>query len=239
MFKKLSIAAAIALMFAGCVVEEDLVTGKFVDREVDGIKYSCGGREGETKNGGLFECPRGSSVEFWLDGVNLGGVETVEGGEIVTPKDFDFIILRGKKRPLDNKEKERLAPLVATVLLSLDKDGNPDNGIEIDNKVEDAFGKFFDAEVKPEAVTNIVELFKEEQPDDPLKIDPDMIRNKILDVTQKALDAVEKEVPEADLRPITLDEAEKHLDDVEEAIRDGEIKPPVEETTITGAEGGA
>ena len=238
MIKKLSLVAILAVIFTGCVVEEDLVTGKFVDREVDGIKYTCGGKEGVTSNGGLFKCPRGSSVEFWIDGVNLGGIESIEENGIFTPEDFDFIVFRGEKKPLSKRERENLVPLISTIILSLDEDGNPDNGIKIDPKVEDALGDFFVREVKPEAPTNLVELLREGLK--PLSGDIHTLEGKVRTITERTVGFIREEVPDAagSLKPVSLKDAEEHLKETEDAIEKGEIVAPTEEE-ITGAEGGA
>jgi len=117
--------------------------GVFVDSFVSGISYSCGNVTGITDTNGVFGvCPAGSNVTFSIGNIELGTAgQTADN--IFTPQD-----LVGIEREISDNNKinfnrkinlREKANLIASLLLSLDTDGDPSNGISITPEVITAF----------------------------------------------------------------------------------------------------
>ncbi len=95
--------------------------GIFVDAPVQGLSYTCqaSGTSGTTDATGRYDCAQDdTTVTFGIGSRNLG---TTAIAEVITPKSF----FNGA-----NREDEILN--LAQLLQTMDKDGNPDNGIELD-----------------------------------------------------------------------------------------------------------
>lgn len=89
-------------------------TGVFIDSEVEGVKYvTSSGVEGYTNSKGEYKYNDGDEVTFYLGNMDLG---STGAGKLTSV--FD----------LPNSTK------VATLLQLLDKDGNPNNGINISDE---------------------------------------------------------------------------------------------------------
>lgn len=84
----------------------------YVDSAVSGVDYSCGGQSGVTGDRGEFTFEVGQSCTFSLDKIKLRDVaaDQLENGKEIQEKNIE----------------------VARVLLSLDSDHNPANGIQVD-----------------------------------------------------------------------------------------------------------
>jgi len=93
-------------------------TGVFLDSAVSGISYTTQTQSGITTNNGEFNYVSGESVTFSIGDLQF---PTVLAAPIVTPKDMSITGLAN-----DNTMTN-----VATLLQSLDSDGNTDNGIKI------------------------------------------------------------------------------------------------------------
>lgn len=125
-------------------------TGQVVDSAVSGLSYRCAGKTGQTDASGYYSCRSGSTVTFYLGDVELGSV-TARDGDTVTPRE-----LVGAAD----------ASNLAMVLLALDEDGDPDNGIQLPEDVDISFagqsidfsddGLFVDEGI----VDNLIELIK-------------------------------------------------------------------------------
>ena len=128
-------------------------TGYYVDSAVDGVSYICGLSSGTTDEDGKFIFEEGKDCSFSVAGVTLR-----------TTKAKD--LRDGQKIVEDSFE-------VARFLQSIDNDGNPDNGIQINSETIDAVLKALEendskaklpTDTKLEAVItsveNDVELFK-------------------------------------------------------------------------------
>ena len=87
----------------------------YVDSAVSGVDYSCGGHNGVTDERGAFTFEVGQSCTFSLDKITLREVaaDELENGKEIQEKNVE----------------------VARVLLSLDSDHNPANGIQVDTGI--------------------------------------------------------------------------------------------------------
>jgi hypothetical protein len=95
--------------------------GIFVDAPVKGLSYKCSisGRTGKTDADGRYDCESGDSeVTFAIGSRNLG---TTPIEDVITPRSF----FNGT-----NRDDEILN--LAQLLQTMDKDNNPDNGIDLD-----------------------------------------------------------------------------------------------------------
>jgi len=139
--------------------------GYYLDSAVAGAEYKCGTKSGVTESDGSFTFEKGKDCSFELAGVPLRSIkanELKDGVEVIE----------------DNLT-------VARFLQSLDFDGNPDNGIQIEKKVLD---------VLKEAVKNLT--------------DPKKALSEDLDTV---VAEVESKVTEFKGRVVSQDEAFEHL----------------------------
>jgi len=105
--------------------------GKLVDSGVQGVEWECGSASGKTLKDGLFgECPAGSSVTFSIGGIVLGKSQRAETSDRI----FTIQDLLGVSRiASENTDDENAAVnAIAALLLTLDNDGDPSNGITIE-----------------------------------------------------------------------------------------------------------
>lgn len=94
-------------------------TGVFVDSTVAGLHYETPTRSGTTNSAGEYDYLPGEMVTFSIGGISLG---STAAGPVVTP----LALVSGATVATD--------PVVTNIvrlLLTLDDDGNPDNGITI------------------------------------------------------------------------------------------------------------
>lgn len=115
-----SVLSASTLFIVGCGgsssdVGTSVATGQafYIDSAVSGVDYSCGGQTGVTGSKGEFTFEVGHNCTFSLDKIKLREVaaDQLQNGKEIQEKSID----------------------VARVLLSLDSDHNPDNGIQVDS----------------------------------------------------------------------------------------------------------
>lgn len=100
------------------ITGEETLEGTFIDSAVAGINYACGDLSGVTDAEGKFDYKSGDSCTFKIGDVSLGSIDNMtEEAPIVTP--FDVA---------EDKDK---AIKIASLLQTIDADGNPDNGIDI------------------------------------------------------------------------------------------------------------
>ena len=95
-------------------------TGKayYLDSAVSGVNYKCGSQEGITGANGEFTFEVGQSCTFYLGDIKL--------------RDMDKALLKDGAKIVEDDIK------IATLLQSLDVDGNPDNGITLTPEVVEA-----------------------------------------------------------------------------------------------------
>ena len=121
---------SIALLFA-CSSGDDggssvsSLTGQFVDSPVEGVSYVAGGFSGTTAADGSFSYGSGNSLILSIGDINLGdGIAR----NIFTP-----LTLVGTTNPSDTAVVN-----IASFLLTLDDNGDPNNGILITEAVRAA-----------------------------------------------------------------------------------------------------
>ena len=95
-------------------------TGIFVDAPVEGLSYTTGSITGTTDASGRFSYTPGANVTFALGGISF---PPVAGAAMVSP--VDLVSGTGPQDPA--------AVAIARLLQSADADGNPSNGIQLDN----------------------------------------------------------------------------------------------------------
>ncbi|NVK26100.1 MAG: VCBS repeat-containing protein [Gammaproteobacteria bacterium] len=123
------------LIAAGSVVacaeineeEESYNTGVFIDAPVSNINYKTDTNRGVTNDKGEFLYKPGDSVTFYIDELLL---PPVEASSVVTPLHI------AKATSNDSKEQAIIAVNIARLLQSLDTDGNPANGIALQNDLK-------------------------------------------------------------------------------------------------------
>ena len=92
------------------------ITGKFIDSEVQGLNYKCGDKSGTTNTKGEFTCTTLSDVSFFLGTYPIGTAKAVAR---ITPETL---------YPTNSQAVTNILRLLQT----LDKDGDPSNGITLD-----------------------------------------------------------------------------------------------------------
>ena len=119
-----------ATLLVGCgsaMTNEEITTtvsGQLVDSYVEGATYNCeDGKEGLTGLNGEFSC-ESLPIRFRLKDINLGEIQQLAEDGHVFPQD-----LIGVDR---NDTSDERVIAMAQLLQSLDSDGNPENGITLD-----------------------------------------------------------------------------------------------------------
>ena len=117
-------------------------TGYYLDSAISGVKYVCGIHSGITGSDGSFTFEKGKSCTFTLGELKLRSVEANA--------------LIDKVKVIEEKIE------VATLLQTLDADGNPENGITIPAKVVEKLAqeKIAILPETPEALQSIYEKVK-------------------------------------------------------------------------------
>lgn len=119
-FRLSAITLAIAGLIQACSSGENLQSGVFVDSAVQGVSYSTtSGVSGTTDENGRFRYLPGDQVTFKLSGLSL---PSAAGRPVLTPLD----LVAG------SSPDDPAALAIARLLQSLDKDDNPNNGLQID-----------------------------------------------------------------------------------------------------------
>ncbi|MCH4822005.1 hypothetical protein ML462_02370 [Gramella lutea] len=122
--------------------QEQVLVGKFLDSEVEGLIYSTPTREGITNSEGEFEYLEGEIVSFKVGGITLG---SAAGDEVITPID----IATASYPTLETQEVKNISALLQT----LDADKDPSNGITISQEAID-----FLPESQIDFSSNIIEV---------------------------------------------------------------------------------
>lgn len=212
MLKKRSLVAGLAIMgmlaFSGCSsksssstqLPETAFNGVFVDSAVDGVHFECGTVSGETHDGGIFgTCEAGAVATFSIGNLIIGSSSNTSDGV------FFVTDLVGTSR--DDVSNDEVLK-IAVVLQSLDKDGDPSNGIT----------------VPPEAAAAI----------DALGVKPgDTLEEKSDEFVLVGIGSVVTTLLEdyPDMEYVPVEEAEANLEESLELIDDGAFTPP----PVTGA----
>jgi len=120
--------------------ESELLTGRFVDDPVEGLRFETATESGETDANGEFRYRTGQTVRFLVGDIVVG---EAPGAETITP--FD---LAGIAPPMTSAEVYRLwqqfaiTPIdvvanIAVFLQAIDDDGDPSNGIRVPPEIHD------------------------------------------------------------------------------------------------------
>ncbi|MBW0148968.1 hypothetical protein [Marinobacter arenosus] len=116
-------------------------TGYFVDAPVKGLRYRTDTLEGTTDALGRFNYQPGETISFRIGGTELGASDAVG---FMTPGSLDETGQWDGTRAIN----------IARLLLTLDSDQNPLNGIVIDDQAHLAFADLgFDLSVSPQQLT--------------------------------------------------------------------------------------
>lgn len=112
-------------------LEENLVlTGQFLHRPAQGIRFTTDSQAGITNNNGHFQYFEGELVQFYIGGLLLG---EAQGEAIVSLFDLvdgaDAVTGNALRQSIDKSIPFNRVINIATLLHTLDRDGNPDNGI--------------------------------------------------------------------------------------------------------------
>ncbi len=103
-----------------------VLQGRFLDTAVGGLEYETETQSGLTDSDGTFNYKEGEDVTFFIGGIVLGDAP---GDATVTPVDL-----------VEDAEDETNPTVtkITQLLLTVDEDGDPDNGITITEEVRTA-----------------------------------------------------------------------------------------------------
>ena len=105
---------------------ETVSTGVFIDSPVEGLQYETATQSGTTNSLGEFDYLPGETITFSIGGILLG---STTAGPVVTPLSLV---------PGATSATNPVVTNIVRLLLSLDSDGDPDNGITISSDVTTA-----------------------------------------------------------------------------------------------------
>jgi hypothetical protein len=111
---------------ATATATETVSTGVFIDSAVEGLQYETATRSGTTNSLGEYDYLAGETVTFSIGGIVLG---STIAGPVVTPLSLV---------PDATSATNPVVTNIVRLLLSLDSDGDPDNGITISSDVTTA-----------------------------------------------------------------------------------------------------
>lgn len=129
------LASAITMLTAcgGGGEENDTVTSKpystgvLRDSPIAGMYYETGGKSGVTDSQGRFSYQPGENVAFFIGRLKLG--------EFI-PATTDAMLTIGALVSVSNPERADTIAGLARFLLTVDLDGNPDNGITVSSQLD-------------------------------------------------------------------------------------------------------
>jgi hypothetical protein len=147
-WKSFSVVVA-SVILAGCgggtstssYTDNTITVGYLVDSAVANADYDCiadGEYDKKTGSDGSFRCETMSQIRFRVGDLIIGEIESVPNDGYVFPQD-----LVGVSRTGNLTDQEVIA--LAQLLQSLDSDGDPTNGISIDESVK---GSLSDVETR-------------------------------------------------------------------------------------------
>ena len=102
---------------------ETVSTGIFIDSAVEGLQYATATQSGTTNSLGEYDFLAGETVTFSIGGILLG---STLAGPVVTP----LSLVAGA-----TSANHPVVTNIVRLLLSMDSDGDPDNGITISSDV--------------------------------------------------------------------------------------------------------
>lgn len=130
---------AVILLSSGCGGGNDAApaeTTGILHSQIKGVSYRTPSRSGQTDANGTFTCLVGETVSFSIGGIELGSATasskislfTLAG---MTPPTSELALRRDLWRMQTTTTPLSRATNLAMLLLALDADGNPDNGIDV------------------------------------------------------------------------------------------------------------
>ncbi len=130
--KRIFISGGVSLMLISCGGSSDpasdpseVLSGIFTDAIVSGVSYVTETRSGFTNAKGEYDYVPGETVTFSIGGIVLG---SSSAGPVVTP--LSLVGTSDVTNPV--------AINIVRLLMSLDTDGNPNNGIQITEKTRNS-----------------------------------------------------------------------------------------------------
>ncbi len=132
-------AVAAILLSSGCGGGKDAApaeTTGILHSQIKGVSYRTPSRSGQTDANGTFTCLAGETVTFSIGGIELGSATgsskislfTLAG---MTPPTSELALRRELWRMQTTTTPLSRATNLAMLLLALDADGNPNNGIDV------------------------------------------------------------------------------------------------------------
>ncbi len=121
----LGISALVSAFVIGCgggggstpTTTTNSATGYYIDSPVEGIDYTCGNYEGVTGKDGSFKFEKGKNCTFKIKDLTI---KTIDGAQL-------------------NNDGEKIietVPKIAALLQTLDIDGDPSNGITLNDEIK-------------------------------------------------------------------------------------------------------
>lgn len=114
------------LALCGCSGNSGTRHGSFIDSAVEGLSYETETLSGTTDSDGSFSYNSGESVTFFIGGIKLG---SAAAQTYITPLD----LVTGAQN-----ENNPTVINIVRLLITLDEDNNPENGITIPPEINDA-----------------------------------------------------------------------------------------------------
>ena len=121
-------------------LEESPMTGQFLHTPTQGIRYSTDTQVGTTDSNGHFQYLENEVVSFYIGDLKLGDAA---GNSIVSIFDLvegaDVFTGNAVRQAIDRSTPFNRAINIATLLQTLDRDNNPDNGVALPFPVTQLF----------------------------------------------------------------------------------------------------
>ena len=147
--KKYILSTILAISFFTSCSEPSLKSAKIIDSAVSGLEVQCAGSVAYTPKDGSVNCLH-MPLALKLGEIKLGLIYDMPKDGIILPQD----IVDVSRDDITNNNVVKLLVL----LQSLDKDHNPDNGIEITKETRDKLNAFIDLQKTPlEDIKDLVE----------------------------------------------------------------------------------
>lgn len=130
---------------------EVILTGQFIDSPVQGLYYETPSQSGLTNENGEFNYIEGETISFHIGGTKLG---SAAAGDQLTPFNLSGIQpFTAENKILKSLSSNKVngfdrAVNIANLLQNLDADGNPDNGIDLNNAHKQLAGETIDISEK-------------------------------------------------------------------------------------------
>jgi hypothetical protein len=118
----LLLLSTLSLVACGSGIPQ-IATGVFIDSTVEGLNYQTKTHSGITNSRGEYRYEPGETVTFSVGGIVLGSAPATG---VVTPLSLV---------PAAIDETDQKVTNIVRLLLTIDSDGNPDNGITISREV--------------------------------------------------------------------------------------------------------